>query len=109
MANREVIRFLADHGIETVRDTCLRCPSWTAIAEVDEATIRDAVTELDGDDVDAVVQVGTNLCMLKLAATLEKELGKPVIAINAATYWHALRANGVKDRLDGFGRLLAGH
>ena len=109
VANREVIRFLADHGIETVRDTCLRCPSWTAIAEVDEATIRDAVTELDGDDVDAVVQVGTNLCMLRLAATLEEELGKPVIAINAATYWHALRANGIEDRLDGFGRLLAGH
>ncbi len=109
VANREVIRFLADHGIETVRDTCLRCPSWTAIAEVDEATIRDAVTELDGDDVDAVVQVGTNLCMLRLAATLEEELGKPVIAINAATYWHALRANGIGDRLDGFGRLLAGH
>ena len=109
VANREVIRFLADHGIETVRDTCLRCPSWTVIAEVDEATIRDAVTELNGDDVDAVVQVGTNLCMLRLAATLEEELAKPVIAINAATYWHALRANGIEDRLDGFGQLLGMH
>ena len=109
VANREVIRFLTDHGIETVRDTCLRCPSWTAIAEVNEATIRDAVTELNGDDVDAVVQVGTNLCMLRLAATMEEELAKPVIAINAATYWHALRANGIEDRLDGFGRLLGGH
>ena len=29
VANREVIRFLADHGIHTVRDTCLRCRSWT--------------------------------------------------------------------------------
>ena len=76
---------------------------------MDEATIRNAVTELNGDDVDAVVQVGTNLCMLRLAATLEEELGKPVIAINAATYWHALRVNGIEDRLDGFGRLFAGH
>ena len=25
-------------------------------------------------------------------------LGKPIIAINTATYWHALRANGIKDR-----------
>ena len=33
-------------------------------------------------------------------------LGKPVIAINTATYWHALRANGIADRLAGFGRLL---
>ena len=109
VANREVMRFLADNGIETLRDTCLRCPSWTAIATVDEATIRDAVAELDGDDVDAVLQVGTNLCMLRLAATLETELDKPVIAINAAIYWHALRANGIRDRLQGFGQLLADH
>ena len=106
VANREVVRFLADHGIETVRDTCLRCPTWTAIAEVTETTIRDAVAALNGDDVDAVLQVGTNLSMLRLAAELERELAKPVIAINAATYWHALRANGVDDRLRGFGRLL---
>ena len=109
VANEEVIRFLSDHGFETVRDICLRCPSWTAIAEVDEATIREAVGELDGDDVDAIVQVGTNLCMLELAAVMEKELSKPVIAINAATYWHALRINGIEDRMQGFGQLLAEH
>lgn len=106
-ANREVIRFLADHGIETVRDECLRCRSWTAIAEVDEATLRAATNRLNGDDIDAIVQVGTNLCMLRLAARLELELDKPVIAINAATYWHALRQFGIEDRLPGFGRLLA--
>jgi maleate isomerase len=30
-----------------------------------------------------------------------------VIAINTATCWHALRANGITDRLEAFGRLLA--
>lgn len=109
VANREVIHFLSDHGFETVRDTCLRCPSWTAIAEVDEQAIRKAISEIDGDDADAIIQVGTNLCMLRLAATLEQELAKPVIAINAATYWHALRTNGIEDRMEGFGRLLAEH
>ena len=109
VANREVMRFLADHGIETVRDTCLRCPSWTAIAEVDETRIRAAIEAVDGDDVDAILQVGTNLCMLRLAATLERELDKPVVAINAATYWHALRRNGIDDRIAGFGQLLAEH
>ncbi len=106
VANREVMHFLSDHGIETVRDYCLRCPSWTAIATVQEPKLREVVAELDGDDVDAILQVGTNLCMVNLAATLEQELGKPVIAINAATYWHALRANGIEDRKEGFGRLL---
>jgi maleate isomerase len=109
VANREVIRFLADHGIETLRDDCLRCPSWTGIAEVQEPQIRAAVSALDGDDIDAILQVGTNLCMLKLAATLEEELDKPVIAINAATYWHALRRNNIQDQKTGFGQLLANH
>jgi len=31
-------------------------------------------------------------------------LGKPVIAINTATYWHALRQWGIS--VDGFGRPL---
>lgn len=106
VANREVMHFLSDHGIETVRDHCLRCPSWTAIATVQEPRLREVVGQLDGDDVDAILQVGTNLCMVNLAATLERELGKPVIAINAATYWHALRANGIEDRKPGFGKLL---
>jgi len=65
--------------------------------------------ELDGPDVDAIIQVGTNLSMVRLAAEAEGWLGKPVIAINTATYWHALRANGINDRIEGFGRLLTDH
>ena len=106
VANTEVKRFLSDYGYETVRDDCLRCPSWTAIAEVQESTLRDVLARLDGDDVDALVQVGTNLSMLRLAAETEQRLGKPVIAVNAATYWHALRANNIDDKVAGFGRLL---
>jgi maleate isomerase len=45
--------------------------------------------------------------MVRLAAAAELWLGKPVVAINTATYWHALRANNIHDRLEGFGRLLA--
>jgi maleate isomerase len=33
-------------------------------------------------------------------------LDKPVLAINTATYWHALRQNGIDDRISGFGSLL---
>lgn len=109
VANAEVERYLSDFGFETVRDVCLRCPSWTAIAQVPESTLRAVLHELDGDDVDALIQVGTNLSMMRLAASAEHRLGKPVIAINTATYWHALRANGIKDRMSGFGQLLESH
>ena len=105
--NTEVARYLVDMGFQVVRDICLQCRSWTLIAEQTTETLRNALRKLDGDDIDAIVQVGTNLSMVRLAAAAEMWLGKPVIAINTATYWHALRANGIEDRMEGFGRLLA--
>lgn len=106
-ANTEVRNYLTECGFEILRDVCLECPSWTAIAEVTPATLRGVLRDLDGDDVDALLQVGTNLSMARLAAEAEDWLEKPVIAINTATYWHALRRNGIEDKVQGFGRLLA--
>lgn len=107
VANAEVRRYFEESGFEVVRDTCLQCASWTAIAQVPEARLREVLRQLNGDDVDAIVQVGTNMSMVRLAAAAEVWLGKPVIAINTATYWHALRTNGIKDQRTGLGRLLA--
>ena len=106
-ANAHVRRYLEESGFTVVRDVALRCKSWTDIARVPESRLRDTLLELDGDDVDALVQVGTNLSMTRLAANAEAWLQKPVVAINTATYWHALRANGLDDCREGFGRLMS--
>ena len=42
----------------------------------------------------------------RLAGEAERWLKKPVIAINTATYWYAMRANGMDDIVEGFGSLL---
>jgi maleate isomerase len=105
-ANAEVRRYLQDAGFTVVRDMCLECPSWTAIATIPPLVIRDTFRKLDGDDVDAIVQVGTNLSAVRLCAAAELWLGKPVIAINTAIYWQALRTQGINDKIAGFGRLL---
>ena len=78
-----------------------------ALAEVSEDELRAHLRALDGNDVEAIVQVGTNLSTIALAASLEKELCKPVVAINTATYCHALRALGIAEQFDGFGRLFS--
>jgi maleate isomerase len=108
VANEQVARYFTDSGFEVVRDVYLECKSWTAIAEVPTDLLRDRLIELNGNgrDVDAIVQVGTNLSMVRLAAVAEMWFGKPVIAINTATYWHALRQNKIMDRMPGLGRLL---
>lgn len=107
VANAEVRNFLEESGFTVKRDVPLECRRWTDIAKVGPDRLREVIEELDGDDVDAIVQVGTNLSMVDLAAEYEAKLGKPVIAINIATYWHALRAQGIADRIEGMGRLLA--
>ena len=69
--------------------------------------MRAAIAAVDGPTVDAIVQVGTNLPAARVAGAAEFWLGKPVVALNTATYWHALRQLGIKDKVQGFGRLLS--
>lgn len=106
VANAEVQRFLEESGFTVVRDVPLQCRCWTDIARVTPDRLREVIEHLDGPDVDAIVQVGTNLSMVDLAAEQEALRGKPVIAINTATYWHALRACGIEDNVAAVGRLL---
>ena len=107
LGDGQVHRFFTDCGFEIVRLKGLRCESPVAIAHVSERTLRDAILEVNGPDIDAVMQVGTNLIMARLAGTAEFWLDKPVLAINTATYWYALRENGIDDKIDGFGSLLS--
>lgn len=100
-------RFFTDCGYEIVNLLGLKGASPVLYAHVQEDELRGAIKRVDGPDVDAIVQVGTNLAMARLAGVAEAWLAKPVIAINTATYWWALRSNGIADRIAGFGSLLS--
>ena len=106
IGDKNVIRFFNDIGFEVVKLKGLKCPTAIAIAHVTEDELRDSLLEVNAPDVDAVVQVGTNLSLVRLADEAERWLKKPVIAINAATWWLALRENGIEDKVYGAGRLL---
>lgn len=109
VGDKNVVRFFEECGFPVVNIVGLSCESPVAIAHVPESRLAEAIRHVDGPDVDAVIQVGTNLAMARLAGFAEIWLGKPVIAINTAIYWNALRASGIADRLDGFGSLLLNH
>ena len=107
--DRQVRRFFSECGYEIVNLLGLKCGSPTLIAHETKETLRDAIQRVNRGRVDAVVQVGTNLAMAELAASAEFWLDKPVIAINTATYWYALRDYGIKDKVHGWGSLLSEH
>ena len=109
IGDRQVHRFFTECGFEVVNLLGLKCRSPQLIAHESKQRLRDAIVEVNQGKVDAIVQVGTNLAMAEVAAMAEFWLDKPVIAINTATYWYGLRQYGIKDRIYGWGSLLAEH
>ena len=108
VGDANVVKFFGELGFEVTAIKGLKCPTAVSIAHVTQDELRDAILEVQGD-ADAVVQCGTNLSMVTLADEAERWLHKPVIAINAATWWMALRDNGIEDKVHGAGSLLREH
>ena len=108
VGDAHVVKFFNELGFEVTAIKGLKCPTAVSIAHVTQDELRDAILEVQVE-ADAVVQCGTNLSMVTLADEAERWLHKPVIAINAATWWMALRDNGIEDKGYGAGALLRDH
>ena len=76
------------------------------ICHVKKSDLKNAIEKVNLKSPDAIIQVGTGLSMASLAGEAWYWLNKPVIAINTAIFWHALRQNNIYDKIDGFGPLL---
>jgi len=104
--DEQVELFFSECGFDVRKVKGLKRPTAVSIAHTTEDELRDAILELNETGADAIVQVGTNLSMVRLAAEAERWLHKPVVAINAATWWMALRDNGINDKIYNFGRMF---
>jgi len=110
IGDKNVRLFFEDSGYNVKHVAGLRCENaHDAIALVPEHKVIEVVKEIDGDDVDAIIQVGTNLSTAGIFPTIEKWLSKPVLPINVATAWHAIRSCGIEDKYDNLGRLFEEH
>jgi maleate isomerase len=106
VGDANVRKFFEDQGYEVVKLVGLKSSSPMLISHESKQSLKRAAIEV-AQGVDAIIQAGTNLAFAEVAAIAEFWLEKPVIAINTATYWHALRSMGINDQVDGFGHLLA--
>jgi len=109
VGDANVERFFRECGFDVIALKGLKCASPMLIAHTSEEELRQAILEVNQDGVEAIIQCGTNLAMARLAGVAEIWLNKPVIAINTAIYWQALRANGIDDKIEGFGSLMTMH
>ena len=106
VGDEQVHNYFTECGFDVKRVHGLRCATATSIADVPPDQLIGELRYLDGDDIDVIVQCGTNLSMVEVADQAEKWLHKPVLAINAVCIWHALRALGIADRFRGYGTML---
>ncbi|MFH1003805.1 MAG: hypothetical protein V1780_06650, partial [Chloroflexota bacterium] len=63
--------------------------------------------EVDRPEAEAVFLSCTNLKAIPIIDRLERELGKYVISSNIATFWEVMRRLGIREPVQGRGRLLA--
>lgn len=82
---------------------------YVRIARVPKEEVLAHARSADRADAAGLIISCTDFAALEAIARLEDELGKPVVTSNQATFWAALRAAGVGDRLASFGRLLREH
>jgi len=76
------------------------------IIDVTPSEIQDVFSTIARDDVDALLHVGGALGVIDQIDDLEAKFGVPIVSVNAATYWFALRSLGVNDPIPDSGQLL---
>ena len=112
--NRHEMQFFEANGIETLSCRGLGIGvggphEYINIARVPREQVLEHARSADHADADALVISCTDFACLEAIPLLERELGKPVISSNLATWWRALRAAGIDDHCADFGSLLLKH
>ncbi len=105
-ANAREAAFLAQAGIEVIRDRALNLPGSDAyVAAPPDVWLDVTVGEAD-PRADAYLLSCTNIHSIGLIEELEQRLDRPVTTSNQATLWYGLRLCGLPDRVLGLGKLM---
>jgi maleate isomerase len=101
-----------DLGYDVIADIGLSCANTQHIAHLPDYLKEKAVLELldtQQNNLDAIVQCGTNMSFLHIAEKLESIIEKPILSINATVLWYTLRENRILDKLNHSSRLFIDH
>jgi maleate isomerase len=107
--NEFATQMFEELGFKVISSVGFSCANALHIAHVPDWAKEKAILELlatDKNELDAVVQCGTNMSLLDVTEKLEPVIGIPILGINTVTFWYALRENGFESALLGAGRLL---
>ncbi len=107
--NEYATQMFQDLGYEVVASIGFSCANAMHIAHIPDFAKEKAILQFlatKENNLDAIVQCGTNMSMTQVTEKLEPIINIPILGINAVTFWHALRQNGFDGPLVGGGRLM---
>lgn len=96
--NGNAARMFSDLGYDVTATFGFSCSLARHVAHLPDWAKEKAILEHlapPGAEIDAVVQCGTNMGLIDVAARLEPIIGVPILGINAALLWHALCVCGI--------------
>jgi maleate isomerase len=99
-------QFLQASGFTVASLAGLGCATDAEIGRLEPADAVSLVERVNTPEADAIFISCTNFHCLPAIASLERQLGKPVVTSNLAGAWAALRQIGVEDQIPGYGQLL---
>ncbi len=106
VANKRLKTYLEQKGMTVTKIEGLVLPTAVHVGRQAHMKFEGLVRSVNTPDAEAVYISCTNFATISQIDTLEKEIGKPVVSANQATFWAALRKIGVKDRWAGAGKLF---
>jgi len=99
-------RFLEENGFKVLKMKGLGIVKNVEIGKQPPQTALKLAEEVYTPEAEAIFISCTNFRTIEVIKTLEEKLKIPVISSNTASLWAALRVKGLKDRIEGYGKLL---
>jgi len=105
-ASAREIAFLAEAGLDVVRDRSLNLPGSDEYLAVTPDDWLRLIEEEADPTADAYLLSCTNIHTMEIIEPAERSVGRPVVASNQATLWTCLRMCGLQDEVPGLGALF---
>jgi maleate cis-trans isomerase len=110
--SEEVIRraktyYESNNGLEVAAMKGFGATDAYAIGALDESHALAAFEQIDSPEVEAIVVPGGNFPTMRHITGWEERFNKPVITTNQAVLWSVMMSMGVREPIEGLGRLLS--
>ena len=104
--NTNEAEFLYNKGFDILDIQGLNLETGIEFGTVTPAYWKKFAVEIDREDAEAIFLSCGGIRALEVAEEIEKLTNKPVITSNQAQMWSCLRRAGIKDKIEGFGRIF---